>query len=99
MKLVNDVKSPWFGVNLDTGNFQSDDVYGDMQRVAKHAINVQVKVVITQHGKKEPMDFQKVAKILRDSGYRGYVVLEYEEKEDPRVACAEYLERIRAAFA
>jgi sugar phosphate isomerase/epimerase len=99
MKLVNDVKSPWFGVNLDTGNFRSDDVYADIASVAKHAINVQVKVVVTQQGKKQPMDFQKLAKILRDSGYRGYVVLEYEEQEDPRVACAEYIERIRAAFA
>lgn len=99
LKLVNDVKSPWFGVNLDTGNFQSDDVYGDLARVAKYAINVQVKVVITQQGKKVPMDFAKVAKILRESGYRGYIVLEYEEEADPRMACGEYLERIRAAFA
>jgi sugar phosphate isomerase/epimerase len=99
MKLVNDVKSPWFGVNLDTGNFRSEDVYADLARVAKHAINVQVKVVVTQQGKKQPMDFPRLAAILRDAGYRGYVVLEYEEEEDPRVACAEYLEKIRAAFA
>ena len=99
LKLVNAVKSPWFGVNLDTGNFRSDDVYGDIERVAKYAINVQVKVVVNQNGKKEPMDFQRVAKILRDSGYRGYIVLEYEEDDDPRTACAEYLDRIRAAFA
>ena len=32
LALVNDVKSPWFGVNLDTGNFHSDDVYGDLIR-------------------------------------------------------------------
>lgn len=99
MKLVNAVKSPWFGVNLDTGNFQSDDVYGDLARVAKYSVNVQVKVVINQKGKKEATDFQRIAKILRDAGYRGYVVLEYEEEEDPRTACGEYLERMRAAFA
>lgn len=98
MKLVHDVKSPWFGVNLDTGNFESEDVYGDIARVAKHAINVQVKVALKHGGKKVPMDFAKVAKILRDSGYRGYVVLEYEEAEDPRTACAEYFDKIRAAF-
>lgn len=99
LKLVHDVKSPWFGVNLDTGNFQGDDVYGDLARVAKYAVNVQVKVVISQGGKKEPMDYPKLAKILRDAGYRGYVVLEYEEQEDPRTACPEHLDRIRAAFA
>jgi sugar phosphate isomerase/epimerase len=99
MKLVNDVKSPWFGVNLDTGNFRSDDVYADMQRVAKHAINVQVKVVVHQGDKKVPMDYSRLATILRESGYRGYVVLEYEEQEDPRAACKEHLDRLRAAFA
>lgn len=99
LKLVHDVKSPWFAVNLDTGNFQSDDVYGDLARVAKYAVNVQVKVVITQGGKQQPMDYAKLASILRDSGYRGYVVLEYEEADDPRAASAEQLDRIRAAFA
>jgi hydroxypyruvate isomerase len=74
-------------------------VYADIQRVAKYAINVQVKVVINRQGQKEPMDFPRLAKILRETGYRGYVVLEYEEQEDPRVACAEYMERLRAAFA
>ena len=61
-------------------------------------INVQVKVAVNQQGKKVPMDFAKVAKILRDSGYRGYVVLEYEENEDPRTSCPEFMDQIRAAF-
>jgi sugar phosphate isomerase/epimerase len=99
LKLVNDVKSPWFAVNLDTGNFHSEDVYGDLARVAKYAINVQVKVVMMHDDKKEPADFPRLAKILREAGYRGYVVLEYEEKEEPRAACAEYLDRLRSAFA
>src|SRR4051794_24910222 len=33
LALVRDVKSPWFGVNLDTGNFQGADVYGDLARL------------------------------------------------------------------
>ena len=98
MKLVQDVKSPWFGVNLDTGNFRSDDVYGDLARVAPHAINVQVKVVITEGDKKQPMDFKRLAELLRQAAYRGYIVLEYEENDDPRTACPEYMEQIRGAF-
>jgi hypothetical protein len=38
LSLVRDVKSPWFGVNLDTGNFQgcsdADQGYADMVRMA-----------------------------------------------------------------
>jgi sugar phosphate isomerase/epimerase len=98
LKLVNDVKSPWFGVNLDTGNFRSDDVYGDLARIAPYALNVQVKVVVTQGGKKQPMDFKRLADLLRKAAYRGYVVLEYEEDDDPRKACPVFMDEIRAAF-
>jgi hypothetical protein len=73
-------------------------VYGDLGRIAPHALNVQVKVVITEGGQKKPMDFKRLADILRKSGYRGYIVLEYEENENPRIACPEFMDQIRAAF-
>lgn len=100
LRLIGDVKSPWFGVNLDTGNFQSADPYADLARIAPYAVNVQVKV--SMHGgggKNEPADFRRLAKILSDSGYRGYIVLEYEEREDPRQACPRHLDELRQAFA
>lgn len=98
LKFVEAVKSPWFGVNLDTGNFHSDDVYGDLAKVAPYAVNVQVKVSITEKGVKQPVDFHRVAGILQQAGYRGYVVLEYEEAEEPRGACQRHLEQLRDAF-
>lgn len=100
LKLVNDVKSPWFGVNLDTGNFHSADPYADLARLAPYAVNLQVKVSMhPTGGKKEPADFPRLAKILTDSGYRGYIVLEYEEQEDPREACPRHIDELRRAFA
>jgi hypothetical protein len=48
---------------------------------------------------KRPSDLSRLAQILRDSGYRGYVVLEYEEDEDPRQACPRYLEKRGGARA
>ncbi len=100
LALVNDVQSPWFGVNLDTGNFYSDDIYGDLAKLAPYAINVQVKVAIRPgRGEPAPTDFERLASILRDAAYRGYVVLEYEEDEDPRTACPRYMGELRAAFA
>lgn len=100
LRLINDVKSPWFGINLDTGNFHSADPYADLARIAPFAVNVQVKVSMNPGGgKKEPVDYRRLAKILSDSGYRGYIVLEYEEKEDPREACPKHMEELRQAFA
>lgn len=100
LKFVHDVKSPWFGVNLDTGNFHSDDIYGELARVAPYALNVQVKVAVSGPDKqKKPADFNKLAAILQEAEYRGYIVLEYEEKGDPREECPKYVEQLREAFA
>jgi sugar phosphate isomerase/epimerase len=100
LALVRAVQSPWFGVNLDTGNFHGADVYADLAQLAPYAVNVQVKVVITPAGgPKQPTDFSRIGQILRDAGYRGYVALEYEEDEDPRTACPRYLEQMRAVLA
>jgi sugar phosphate isomerase/epimerase len=100
LRFVRDVQSPWFGVNLDTGNFHGDDIYGELERIAPYALNVQVKVVVSgPDGKKQPADFDRLAKILRTAGYRGYVVLEYEEAGDPREECPKYLAKLRKALA
>ncbi|MEX0979168.1 MAG: sugar phosphate isomerase/epimerase family protein, partial [Pirellulales bacterium] len=99
LALVKDVKSPWFGVNLDTGNFHGSDPYAEMAQLAPYAINVQVKVtVIPADGKRQKADFRRLARIMADAGYRGYIVLEFEENEEPREACPRYLSEMREAF-
>jgi sugar phosphate isomerase/epimerase len=99
LSIVRDVKSPWFGVNMDTGNFRSTDVYGDLAKLAPYTVNVQVKVMIHPDGRpRQPSDYHRLAKILRESGYRGYVVLEFEESGDPREECRKHIDRLREAF-
>lgn len=99
LALVKDVKSPWFGVNLDTGNFRGSDPYAEMAQLAPYAINVQVKVtVVPADGKRQKADFRRVAQIMADTGYRGYIVLEFEENEEPREACPRYVHEMREAF-
>jgi sugar phosphate isomerase/epimerase len=100
LKFVRDVQSPWFGVNLDSGNFHSDDPYAELERIAPYALNAQIKVVMSGPDKKKvPADMKRLAKILRAAHYRGYVALEYEEAGNPREESAKYIEQIREAFA
>ena len=100
LKIIEGVKtSPWFGVNFDGGNFSTSDPYGDLARIAPFAINAQVKVEISPGGKKEPADLPRVVKILKDAGYRGYLVLEYEAKEDPMAAIPGYLKQLKDLIA
>lgn len=99
LKIVRDVQSEWFGVNLDTGNFAGPDGYGQIEQVAPYAVNVQVKVSLTgPQGERAPTDFARIAGILRAANYRGYVVLEFEEDGDPRSECPRILDQIRAAM-
>ena len=99
LALVKGVDSPWLGVNLDTGNFHTD-VYASLEKAAPYAVAVQVKVHIRE-GKKaaEEADFKRIASILKSAGYRGYVALEYEAKEDPLKAVPRYLDKLREALA
>jgi len=88
-------ESPWFGVNFDGGNFRSADPYADLARIAPYAINVQIKADIFRGDKREDTDFAKVVGILREAGYRGYVVLEYESAEDPKTGVPRHIETLR----
>jgi sugar phosphate isomerase/epimerase len=100
LAIVRQVQSPWFGVNLDTGNFHTADIYGDLAKLAPYSINVQVKASITPaDGAKQATDFKRLAKILQDAGYRGYIVLEFEEPGDPRIECPRYIEKLRTEFS
>lgn len=100
LAIVKDVDSEWFGVNLDTGNFRTGDPYAQMEAAMPYAVNVQVKVVTCDVNKenKKPTDFARVAKILNESHYRGYVVLEYEEEGDPREKSKMFLKTLQEAF-
>lgn len=101
LDIVRGVKSPWLGINLDTGNFATDDPYADLAKCAPYAVNVQVKVEIKRRNdpEKSPADFARLIKILRDANYQGWVALEYEAKEDAWTGVPKHLERLRQAMA
>jgi sugar phosphate isomerase/epimerase len=96
MPIIEAVESPWFCVNLDSGNFHSKDPYEDFRRVAPYAGTVQIKTGIRpEGGDKQPADLSRLIGSLKDVNYRGYVVLEYEDAEDPYVAIPRYLKELR----
>jgi sugar phosphate isomerase/epimerase len=96
LKIIAQVdESPWFGVNFDGGNFRTAEPYSDLARIAPYALNAQLKTDIYPGGKHEVTDLERVVKILADAGYRGYIVLEYEGKEDPTVAVPRHIATLR----
>ena len=98
LEIVKAVKSPWFGINLDTGNFHTPDPYASLALCAPYAVNVQIKADITPAGAKASQlaDLPRLVKILRDANYQGWAALEYESKEDPYTAVPKLLEQLAA---
>jgi sugar phosphate isomerase/epimerase len=100
LAICRGVDSPWFGVNLDTGNFNTDDPYRDLELVAPYAVTVQVKTEVTARGqKKVEADLPRILGILRAVNYRGYVALEYEAAEDPMTAVPRYVEKLKGLLS
>jgi len=93
--IVKRVDSPWVGVNVDTGNFNRD-AYAQLETIMPYAVNVQVKsdIKADASGKAQPSDWDRIARMLIEKGYRGYLSLEYEGGEASARA-PELLRRLR----
>jgi sugar phosphate isomerase/epimerase len=98
LRVLDALPSPWLGALMDTGNFR-EDLYARLEKMAPRTVFVQAK---TYHGGGEwytlDVDYRRVAAILKAVGYRGYVSLEFEGKEDPETAVPRSLATLREAF-
>src|SRR5438067_5395962 len=95
LDLVKPIKSPALGVNIDTGNFRTPDPYADIAKIVPYGVVSQVKTEVYPGGKKEEADLARVVKILKDANFHGYVALEYEAAEDPKVAVPRAVKELR----
>jgi sugar phosphate isomerase/epimerase len=99
LRIWREVKSPWLGINADTGNFPGDP-YEGIAKLAPHAAIVQAK---TYYGGGEwytlDLDYKRIAGILKKAGFRGWVSLEMEGKEAPATAVPKSLAVLREAFS
>lgn len=99
LRILNAIQSPWLGALLDTGNFL-EDPYDKLAKVAPKAVYVQAK---TYYGGGEwytlDLDYKRIAGILREAGYSGYVSVEFEGKENADTAVPKSIAMLRKAFA
>lgn len=101
LRIMKGVNSPWAGINWDSGNFNTEDPYADLEKIAPYAVNVQLKMEIKRKGaaKSEPSDLPRVIKILKDANYQGWFTLEYEVDADPFVEIPKILATLRPMIA
>jgi sugar phosphate isomerase/epimerase len=98
LRVVDALKSPWLQVTLDTGNFL-EDPYDKLAKLAPKTVLLQAK---TYYGGGRwyslDLDYPRIAKIMRDANFKGYVSLEFEGREDPNTAVPKSLALLRKAF-
>jgi sugar phosphate isomerase/epimerase len=100
LEIVRAINSPWVGINLDSGNFHTEDPYRDFELCAPYAVNVQIKSEIRRRrGGTEPADLKRMIDILRKANYQGFVALEYEAAPDPWKEVPVLLKQLRPLLA
>lgn len=99
MQIYRAVNSPWLGINLDVGNFPGDP-YPEIEKIAPFANIVHFK---TYFGGGVwytlDLDYRRIANILRNANFTGYVSLEMEGSEPASTAVPKSLDLMRQAFA
>ena len=98
LRIVNGIQSPWLGALMDTGNFL-ENPYDKLKQIAPKTVYVQAK---TYYGGGEwytlDLDYKRIARILADANYSGYVALEFEGKAPADEAVPKSIAMLRKAF-
>ena len=94
LDILKRVDSPWAGINVDTGNFNAN-AYEQLEKCMPYAVSVQVKTLIAgPNGGRAPSDWDRIGQMLVAAGYRGYLALEYEDKEPAPTAMPRLLKKL-----
>lgn len=103
LELIKAVGSEWCGPIVDTGYFKTPDPYVDIAMIAPHAVNWQVKQSVFGEDSEIPTDMIRLLKIVRKSGYKGYLPIETLSPQgkpyDPFTVIPAFLGQLREAIA
>lgn len=99
-RIHDGVNSPWLKYVLDLGNFfHRPDQYAEMARFFDDLAVVHAKVYLGGGMLVEPeIDYERVAGMLEEIGYTGYLSMEFEGKAHPKDGIPAGLEQLRQAF-
>ncbi|QGY44990.1 TIM barrel protein [Maribellus comscasis] len=97
-RIFNSVNSEWLGLNLDIGSYRQNDPYKEIERNTKYAVTWQIKENVWINGEETPTDFVKLFRIIKESGYRGYLPLETLGEGDPFKKVPVLLEKVKNAL-
>jgi sugar phosphate isomerase/epimerase len=103
VSLLHRVDHEWCAALVDTGKYLTADPYADIALVAPYAANWQIKETMGSSLKTPRTDYAKLVKIIRESGYRGYLPIETlsmgRKDYNPFNEVTDAVKQLRAALA
>ncbi len=98
IEIIRRVNSDWCGLILDIGSYRTGDPYKEIAQSIPYAVNWQLKETVFVEGKEQKVDLDRLMKIIKESGYRGYLPLETLGEGDPNIKVPKFLREIRDAL-
>lgn len=103
LSLLRRVDHEWCAALVDTGKYLTSDPYADIALMAPYAVNWQIKETMQSTLKSPRVDLPRLVKIIRASGYRGYIPIETlamgRKDYDPYAEVAKLHADLRVALA
>ena len=101
LRIHDAVNSPWMKLVLDTGNFiHADDMYVEMAKMFADLILVHAKTYVggSIYFGDFAVDYDRLARMLLEAGYKGYISIEFEGLAMPDEGIAESVRELTRAF-
>ena len=96
--ILKRVDSDWFGLILDIGSLRRSDPYKEIKKLAPYANYWFIKELVYVNGIAEPVNMKKVASILKEANYTGYISFESLTDGDPKQIVTSMFKDFKAEY-
>lgn len=96
--MLKRVDSEWFGLILDIGSLHAEDPYAEIEKLAPYANYWFIKEHVFPNGNRTPVDMKKIANIIKNQGYQGYVSFESLSEGDPKEIVSSLFQSFKKAY-
>lgn len=98
IEVIKRVDSKWFGLMLDVGSISGKNPYEEIQNLASYADYWFVKEYFNSNDKTRPVNMKRVAEIIDNEGYQGYVSFENLSEDNPKQNIKKIIDSFRNEY-
>jgi len=96
--ILKRVDSEWFGLILDIGSLHAENPYDEIEKLAPYANYWFIKEHVFPNGNRTLVDMNKIARIIKNQGYQGYISFESLSAGDPKPIITSMFNSFKTAY-